>query len=211
MNIKLDNIGKRYRYEWIFRNIDFHFETGKAYAISGANGAGKSTFMQLLSGHLSPSKGVICYSNHQRDIEIGQLYQYLSFAAPYVELVEELTLSEMIDFHLQFKSLLCSKEALLDLLQFTKATRSKAVKYFSSGMQQRLKLALAICSDTALLLLDEPTVTLDAQAIDWFGTILQKYAYNKRRTIVIASNISTDFVKNSIAFDIGAYKKKPSS
>ena len=131
MNINLENIAKRYRYEWIFRNIDFQFEAGKAYAIAGSNGAGKSTFMQLLSGHLSPSRGVLRYSIKEQAIETGQLYQQLAFAAPYIELIEEFSLIEMIDFHLQFKRMLCSKEDLIDLLQFSKATRSKAVKYFS--------------------------------------------------------------------------------
>ena len=208
MNINLENIAKRYRYEWIFRNIDFQFEAGKAYAIAGSNGAGKSTFMQLLSGHLSPSRGVLRYSIKEQAIETGQLYQQLAFAAPYIELIEEFSLIEMIDFHLQFKRMLCSKEDLIDLLQFSKATRSKAVKYFSSGMQQRLKLALAICSDTSLLLLDEPTVTLDRQAIEWYASLMKGYAHHNQRTVIIASNVASDFLDQSIHFDISDYKKK---
>jgi len=207
MNIQLNNIGKRFRFEWIFKEVNEYFEAGKGYAIMGNNGSGKSTFMQLLSGHLSPSKGTIAYSNPQKKpVDITKVYQQLSFAAPYIELIEEFTLKEAIDFHWNFKPMLIGKKALVELLDYPKHTLKKEIKFFSSGMQQRLKLALAICSDTSLLLLDEPTITLDRQAIEWYLVLLKQYAYRPERLTIIASNVEEDFEGCTEQLNILDYK-----
>jgi len=208
MNITLNNIGKRYRFEWIFKNIDYQFEMGTGYAILGNNGSGKSTLMQVLSGHLSPSKGSLEFSDNNGVIDIGKAYKKISFTAPYIELIEEFTLEEAIDFHWKFKAMKCSKKGLIDRLQYPKSTRKKAIKFFSSGMQQRLKLALAICSETSLLLLDEPTITLDRNAVEWYVELLKEYAYSKDRLTIIASNVEEDFQGCTEQLDILNYKPK---
>ncbi len=206
MNISLDKLGKRYRFEWIFKNLSQELKMGTGYAILGSNGSGKSTLMQVLSGHLSPSKGKIIYTNQGTEIDKNLVYKQLSFAAPYIELIEEFTLRESIDFHWKFKKMLLPKQDLLALLEYPKSAYNKEVKYFSSGMQQRLKLALAICSDTSLLLLDEPTITLDSNAIDWYGRLLQKYAYAPNRLTIIASNVEEDFKGCTQQINILDYK-----
>ena len=61
MDIHLTQIAKRYRYDWIYRNLDYHFKSGHSYAILGPNGSGKSTLLRVLSGHLTPSKGEIIF------------------------------------------------------------------------------------------------------------------------------------------------------
>lgn len=208
MNIELKNIGKRYRFEWIFKELDYRFQMGMGYAILGNNGSGKSTLMQLLSGHLSPSKGKIKFSIGDKTIATDIAYQQLSFAAPYIELIEEFTLEEAIDFHWQFKAMNCTKKELLERLAYPKATRKKAIKFFSSGMQQRLKLALAICADTSLLLLDEPTITLDRAAVAWYLDLLKDYAYHPNRLTIIASNVEEDFQGCTERLNIVDYKKK---
>ena len=88
MDIQLSQIGKRYRYEWIFRNLDFHFQQGGTYAILGPNGSGKSTLMRVLSGHLTPSKGQIRFQNNGQDVPADEVYTYISYAAPYIEVIE---------------------------------------------------------------------------------------------------------------------------
>lgn len=192
MDIKLDNVAKRYRFEWIFRNINYEFRSGGSYAILGPNGAGKSTFLKILSGHLSPSKGTITFNQNGSSIEKDLIYQHISYAAPYIDLIEELTLVEAIEFHKKFKPFLNNMKAsdLEDLLQFSKS-RYKEVKYFSSGMKQRLKLVLSICSDTNILLLDEPTSNLDKQGINWYLDLINKFG--KDRLLIIASNVETDY------------------
>ncbi len=206
MDIKLDNVAKRYRFEWIFQNINYEFKTGGSYAVLGPNGAGKSTLLKILSGHLSPSKGAITFNKNGSVIEKDLIYQQVSYAAPYIDLIEELTLVEAIGFHKKFKPFLNNLQAkdLEDLLQFSKS-RHKEVKYFSSGMKQRLKLVLAICSATDVLLLDEPTTNLDKQGISWYLDLINEY--RKGRLLIIASNVETDFSFCENQLNIQDFKK----
>ena len=192
MKIELSQVGKRYRMEWIFRGISLRFEAGKQYAITGPNGSGKSTLLKILSGHLTPSKGKARYFLENKPLEIAAAYRHLSYAAPYIELIEELTLREALQFHLRFKPLRGGLDAndVLELLRFGKAG-NKAIRGFSSGMKQRLKLALAICSDTPLLLLDEPTTNLDKEGVAWYRQLIE--AYSAGRLLIVASNVDVDF------------------
>ncbi len=207
MQIRLENIGKRYHFEWIFKAVNLEFHAGQGYALTGNNGSGKSTLMQLLSGHLSPSKGQIHYSINREKIEVESVYKHLSYAAPYIEMLEEFTLLEAVDFHCQFKKLLLDKKAFIKRLDLPKSALKKEIKYFSSGMQQRLKLGLAICSDTSLLLLDEPTITLDQNAVNWYQDLLQEFGYNQNRLTIIASNVAEDFIGCQTQISVLDYKK----
>ncbi|MCH2082051.1 MAG: ABC transporter ATP-binding protein [Saprospiraceae bacterium] len=192
MNIKVDRLGKRFQREWIVRRFSYEFSAGQIYAVHGPNGSGKSTLLKMLSSHLSPSKGKISFFQAQKAIPVAEVYSHLAYAAPYIELIEELTLDEAIHFHLRFKNLLdgLSANDLIKILGF-ESSQHKQIRFFSSGMKQRLKLALAICSDTSLLLLDEPTTNFDKQGIQWYRQLLQKYT--RDRIVIIASNIALDF------------------
>ncbi|RMG81922.1 MAG: ATP-binding cassette domain-containing protein [Bacteroidetes bacterium] len=192
MHIQLDQVSKRYRFEWIFKNISHTFQQGQSYAISGPNGSGKSTLLKILSGHLTPSKGTLAFQNQSNRIDPDDIYRLISFCAPYIELIEELTLLEAIRFHQKFKPFQqnLSSADLLDLLALPKADH-KAIRHFSSGMKQRLKLLLAICAETPILLLDEPTSNLDRQGMDWYRNLIARFGDN--RLIVVASNIEEDY------------------
>ncbi|MEM9820808.1 MAG: ABC transporter ATP-binding protein [Bacteroidota bacterium] len=192
MEIALHKVSKRFRFEWIFKNIDYTFQTGQAYAILGSNGTGKSTLLKILSGHLTPSKGKIEFLVAGQKLDPDRVYQKISYAAPYIELIEELTLKEAIDFHRRFKTLLdgLDANALIELLGF-QSSIDKEIKYFSSGMKQRLKLVLAICSDCPILLLDEPTTNLDEEGMEWYHHLIKRFGH--QRLIIIASNLSSDY------------------
>jgi ABC-type multidrug transport system ATPase subunit len=192
MRIELEKVAKRFRREWIVRDISLVIESGKRYAIEGPNGSGKSTLLRMLSGHLTPSKGKIGFFSQGRALEVDQVYHHLSYAGPYIELIEELTLAEALRFHRRFQPFLPGMDdaAMLELLSLP-GTSSKLIRHFSSGMKQRLKLALAICSATSLLLLDEPTTNLDRQGMDWYLQLIDRFGAN--RTIVVASNVEVDF------------------
>ncbi len=187
MKITLENVGRRFNRDWIFKGINHAFNSGKAYAVLGPNGSGKSTLLQILNGSLSPSAGKINFSFNEAPVSIEEVYKHLSLAAPYLELIEEFSLKEMIDFHFKFKAYKAgmNDEAIIDLLALP-GSKNKQVKYFSSGMKQRLKLALAFCSDTPMLMLDEPTSNLDSQGVDWYLSLVQLYA--KDRLTIICSN-----------------------
>ena len=208
MELVLNNVGKRYRYDWIFRHLDFHFETGKKYAILGPNGSGKSTLLKVLSGHLSPSKGKIRFKHKDAEIRIDQVYHQLSYAAPYIDLIEEMTLEEAIKFHLKFKSMQngLNTKSIIELLDFSHS-RHKEIRFFSSGMKQRLKLVLAICSNTEFLLLDEPTTNLDKQGFDWYRSLIENYVTSVR-LVIVASNVEMDYAFCESSLNILDFKKK---
>lgn len=188
MTITLKNVGRRFNREWIFRQVNVRFEAGKKYAVLGPNGSGKSTFLQVITGNLTPSEGQVDYQYEGKRIEPERIYTSLSLAAPYLELVEEFTLLESIHFQSRFKPLQAgmNPEQLIALLGFGQYTR-KQIRYFSSGMKQRLKLALAVCADTPVLLLDEPTTNFDQQGIEWYEKLINSYS-GKDRLLIICSN-----------------------
>jgi ABC-type multidrug transport system ATPase subunit len=187
IQINLNNIGKRYNYEWIFRKINYQFTNEHNYVILGSNGSGKSTLLQVIAGNLMTSEGAIEFQNATSIIEADQLYQHISFAAPYLDLFEEFTLTESIDFQAKFKPFQneLTTNSIIELMQLEKA-KNKQLKYYSSGMKQRVRLALAILANTPLLLLDEPTSNLDKKAIDWYQELVSYFSLN--RLIIVASN-----------------------
>ena len=206
MIITLQNLGKRYRLEWVFRGIDYQFEQGIRYAIVGSNGSGKSTLMKTLSGHLSPSKGSVSFVKAGEKISVDEVYKQVSYAAPYIDLIEEFTLEEALVFHSKIKPLLpgLTPARIFDLLSLSRA-QQKEIRHFSSGMKQRLKLALAICSDTPILLLDEPSTNLDQQGIDWYMQLVKEYT--STRLTIIASNDPHDVAFCNAQLNVLNYKK----
>ncbi len=206
IKITLQNIGSRFNRDWIFRGIDHTFNYGESYAILGPNGSGKSTLLQVLNGSLTPSEGSINFFEGDKPIDTEKVFKQLSLAAPYLELIEEFTLTEMIDFHFKFKSYLpgMNNEAVSDLLNMP-ASKHKMIRYFSSGMKQRLKLALAFCADTSILMLDEPTSNLDNQGVDWYLSLIQQYA--KNRLTIVGSNQQHEYDFCTHQINITDYKK----
>ena len=205
MKINLEHIGRRFNREWIFRDVNYVFETGSSYAILGANGAGKSTILQVISGSLSSSEGVISYTKDGVLLNPEHVFEHLSMAAPYLELIEEFTLSELIDFHFQFKKYRTGLDRLqLIELMGLKRSEFKALKHFSSGMKQRVKLALAFCSETEMILLDEPASNLDQQGLEWYLSLVKEFSAD--RMLIICSNQLQEysFCKNQL--NVADYK-----
>lgn len=193
MKIKLKGVAKRFRLEWILRKVDLELHSGRSYAISGPNGSGKSTLLKILAGHLTPSRGTVTFwENDQVPMPRDQLYRHLCYAAPYVELIEEYTLREALNFHQGFKPFLdqMSSSDIIELLDFQKS-KNKNVRDFSSGMRQRLKLVLALCSEADFIILDEPTTNLDSQGVDWYRQLIDQY--KRDRLLIVASNVDVDF------------------
>ena len=192
LKITLTNTGRRFNRDWIFKGIDYTFTSGNSYAVLGPNGSGKSTLLQILNGSLSPSAGTVTFFQNEQPIDIEMVFKHITLAAPYLELIEEFSLQEVIDFHFQFKPYIAGmdKAGLIALLGM-QTSKNKLVKYFSSGMKQRLKLALAFCSDTAILMLDEPTSNLDAQGVEWYQELVKQYAGN--RLIIVGSNQEQEY------------------
>lgn len=201
MRILLQNIGKQYDYQWIFKNIDLEVSSGQKLALEGRNGAGKSTLLKIISGYLTPSKGEVQYFEDHVHISRDEVYKKISMAAPYIELFEDLSVKEIIQMQSKLRPFQDGMKAedIMEWCYLDKAS-GKLVRQLSSGMKQRLKLTLAILSKHDLLLLDEPGTNLDAQGLEWYHRSLDTFATSS--TLIIASNVESDFHKTEARFKI---------
>jgi len=208
MKISLINAGKRFNRDWIFRNINQEFISGTAYAITGPNGSGKSTLLQAIGGAIMMSEGKAQYAvgAQLKEIEVDNAFRYISIAAPYLELIEEMTLLEMLEFHAQFKPLL-SNTTIPEIITIIglKAAANKQIRFYSSGMKQRVKLAQAIFSDVPCVLLDEPCTNLDAVGIELYHQLIRDYGNN--RLIIVSSNDPQEYSFCKEMLSITDYKK----
>lgn len=212
MKITLNKAARRYNYEWIFRDLSFTFESGKSYAILGPNGSGKSTLLQIIAGSLSLSEGTIEYTGLSKKsisetiISKDEIFHHLSLCAPYLELPEEFTLKEILQFQSGFKPLIngFNDKAFIEIVGMKKE-ENKEVRFYSSGMKQRVKLALAVLADTDILLLDEPTTNLDETGVHWYLDMVNRFSEN--RLTIICSNQAREYEFCKEKVSILNYKK----
>jgi ABC-type multidrug transport system ATPase subunit len=220
MTISLSDAGKRFNREWIFRHFTYQFEPGQAYAIVGPNGSGKSTLLQALSGSMHINEGMIHYSGvdqdpgapssetqapRQQSMASEEFYKYVSICAPYLELVEEMTLKEFFNFHHGFKPFLpgMTIESIVAVLGLEKAIH-KQIRYYSSGMKQRVKLAQSILADVPVVLLDEPCTNLDSAGIGLYHELIRQYCM--QRLVVVSSNDEVEYKFCQKKINISDYK-----
>lgn len=139
-------------------------------------------------------------------LDPDSVFKHLSIAAPYLEVIEEMTAVEFLHFHHQFKSLLpgISVREIISEIGLEKAAH-KQIRYYSSGMKQRIKLAQAIFSDVPLLLLDEPCTNLDSSGYALYNHLIATYCTNK--TIVVSSNDPAEYAFCNETISIMDYKK----
>jgi ABC-type multidrug transport system ATPase subunit len=206
VTITLANTGKRYNREWIFRSVNYQFTAANACAIMGANGSGKSTFLQLIAGNYLCSEGNITYTLKGKTVAQEEIYRHLSYAAPYLELPEELTLAELLHFHTPFKPLLAGidHQAFATICEL--GLSGKPLKHYSSGMKQRVKLALALLCDTSLVLLDEPVSNLDKKSIAWYRNLVETYR-GERLFLVCSNQVQEEYFFCTQQLSIEDYKQ----
>lgn len=206
ITIRLTDAGKRFNREWIFRRLSYAFEQGQSYAIIGANGSGKSTLLQVIAGAMNPSEGLCSFDSSGNMIDGENIYQNIAIAAPYLELIEEMTAKEFLDFHQQFKPFQTgfTTTAILDTIGMQHAA-NKQIRYYSSGMKQRIKLAQAIFTDTPVLLLDEPCTNLDQQGYALYHQLIRDYCANK--LLIVCSNDVQEYDFCTHQLNIMQYKQ----
>jgi ABC-type multidrug transport system ATPase subunit len=205
MKIDLSQAGKRFNREWIFRNATIEFQQHISYAITGPNGSGKSTLLQCIAGMMQLSEGTIQYANDNSQLASEHVYKHVSFCAPYLELIEEMTLFEFLNFHSGFKDFIPGVDVkkIIGLLELEEAA-GKQIRYYSSGMKQRVKLAQAIFSNTVILLLDEPCSNLDVQGIELYHSLINDYC--KERLVIVSSNDEVEYNFTNKRINILNYK-----
>lgn len=104
MTITVEHLSKKFNREWIFKNLTYRFQTGVPVAVTGGNGSGKSTFLQVLSGFIPATEGTVQYEENGKLIPEVKHFEQLDICTPYVELIEEFTLIEFLTFHFKFKN-----------------------------------------------------------------------------------------------------------
>jgi ABC-type multidrug transport system ATPase subunit len=215
MRIKFSKAGKRFNREWIFRNADLEFQSPLSYAITGPNGSGKSTLLQCIGSMLQLSEGEIQFAKDNgptsakasagKQLANEEVYKQISFCAPYMDVIEEMTLQEFLEFHQQFKAFIdhFPTRRIIEEIGLQSAS-NKQIRYYSSGMKQRVKLAQAIFSDVAVVLLDEPCSSLDVKGIELYHTLIEKYC--KERLVIVCSNDEVEYSFTSKRISVLDYK-----
>ncbi|GAC1424923.1 MAG: ABC transporter ATP-binding protein [Chitinophagaceae bacterium] len=217
--ISLSDAGKRFNRDWIFRHFNYTFYSGNSYAIIGPNGSGKSTLLQAIGGAIGLSEGGMAVSGESGGVSQASdvrsqksengtenIYQYISIAAPYLEVIEEMTVTEFLQFHQTFKPLLpaLSIKEIIAVAGLETAA-GKQIRYYSSGMKQRVKLAQAVFSDVPVVLLDEPCTNLDSEGIALYQQLIHTYC--KDRLVIVSSNDETEYAFCGERINMTAYKK----
>lgn len=204
--ITVNDLAKRFNREWIFRRLSYRFEAGVTYAVTGPNGSGKSTLLQVLWGQIPQTSGTIQYIKNDAAIAIDESFRHISIATPYMDLIEEFTLEEMVRFHFQLKRLRDGL-TLNDVVErmYLEDAFDKQLMNFSSGMRQRLKLGLAFFTAADVYFLDEPGTNLDRRAFDWYKK--EFHDLPKDAAIFIASNDPAEYPESSAVLNIMDFKR----
>jgi ABC-type multidrug transport system ATPase subunit len=204
--IGLSDIGKKYK-RWIFRDVNLRLEDSQRHAVIGQNGSGKSTLLKIISGYTSPTQGRVDFLEDGKKLDGLSAPKKVSYAAPYIDLIEELTVIELANFHANFQPLHRDVSKIQDFLTTVQLSSHGdiAVGDLSSGLMQRLKVGLALLSITPVLLLDEPTSYLDLQGKAWFKEMLERYA--SKRLVIIASNEKEDVASCQHVIDIQEWQR----
>lgn len=200
-SIIIENVSKRFSRSTIFSKINYSFSTPSRYAITGPNGSGKSTLLKIIAGIVTPNTGNVLFTVKGESISVDSISRFMSICAPYLELPEELTLNELMDFHSAQRVLDISRNMLVEELQLD---AGKEIRLYSSGMKQRLKLALALHSNSSIVLLDEPTSNLDGTWTNWYLQKIQ--SLSKQCLVIISSNEKREYDFCEEVFSLESYK-----
>lgn len=204
MKILAEHVAKKFRQELVIKQFNYTFHSGNSYALTGPNGSGKSTLLKLLSQFSLPTSGHIHYHQQDAPISSDDAFQYVAFVAPYTDLIEEFSPSELIEF-LRKSTFLPNHFNIEAFEEFSelRTSRSKIIKNFSSGMRQKVKLSLAMASQRPILFLDEPTSNLDETAKAWFE---KKLKTQQEKLIILASNEPEEIKQCTHTLSILDYK-----
>jgi len=202
VEIVVKNISKQYEHI-LFENLSFFIQKNEPIAVLGKNGSGKSTLLKIIAGILQADTGCITYySKTMHLIKPDELYRHISFLSSYSELIEEFTLLQQLQFHQKFINPLpiLNLDKIIGLMHFENF-KNTLISKFSSGMKQKLKIALSLFYQRDILIFDEPCVNLDTQTIDWYNDMITEFT--KERILVIGSNNPSEYAycKKKIQLD----------
>jgi len=196
ISLKCENLDKSFLNKVVFKEVGFELLNGSSIAVTGRNGSGKSTLLKVIANLLIPNKGKVTLTNNDEKVASEKFHFYVGMIAPYINLYDELTALENLEFFFDLKcktnGSIERKDYLKELLNRVNlySRRNDEVKNFSSGMKQRMKLAFAIINDPPVLIMDEPRTNLDTEGID----LIYRTAEEKRKNgiLILATNEPED-------------------
>lgn len=204
VTVTADGLGRKFGREWIFRRFSYRFEAGGKYAITGHNGSGKTTLLRLLTQAIPATEGQVQYLHGDTPVPDGEVHPLVHLSGPYTELIEEFTLAELIAFYQRLKGLECTPAQLVEHLQLAHGLH-KPIKFFSSGMKQKVKLGFAFFGKNQIICLDEPTANLDAANSQWYQQFVTQITYPK--ILIISSNHPAEYACCQDVIPIASYKE----
>ena len=192
MTIEIKNLFKDYKNFQAVKNLNFKFETGEIIGLLGPNGCGKTTTIGMILGLIKPTSGEVLISGKNIENEKNRIevLEKMNFISPYVELPKKLTVKENLIVYgkmYEVKNLSKKIEKLMSELNLTDFKNRKTGE-LSSGQKNRVSLAKSLINNPKILLLDEPTASLDPDTGDYIRTYIEEYAFNNKTTILLASH-----------------------
>ena len=188
--IKITNLTKQYKNALAVKGINFEINKGKIMGLLGPNGCGKSTTIGMMLGLIKPTSGSVTINGLNIENNRTNLLEKMNFISPYVELPKKLTVEENLKVYGKMYGVKNLKEKIFELMEKLNLIDFKKRKTgeLSSGQKNRVSLAKALINDPEILLLDEPTASLDPDVGDYIRTFIKDFASNKKTTILLASH-----------------------
>ena len=192
MTIEIKNLSKQYKNILAVKNINFKINKGSIVGLLGPNGCGKTTTIGMMLGLIKPTSGTVFINNQNIENENirTKILEKVNFISPYVELPKKLTVEENLKVYGKLYGVKNLNEKILDLMKQLNLLDFKKRKTgeLSSGQKNRVALAKALINDPEILLLDEPTASLDPDVGDYIRTYIENFASEKGTTILLASH-----------------------
>ena len=188
--IEINNLTKQFKNALAVKNISFKINKGKIIGLLGPNGSGKTTTIGMMLGLIKPTSGTVVINHKNIENHRTSLLEKMNFISPYVELPKKLTVEENLKVYGRLYGVKNLKEKISSLMEKLNLTefRSRKTGELSSGQKNRVSLAKALINDPEILLLDEPTASLDPDVGDYVRSVIEDYASNKGSTILLASH-----------------------
>ena len=188
--IEINNLSKQYRNTLAVKNINFKINKGAIIGLLGPNGCGKSTTIGMILGLIKPTSGTVVINGQNIENNRTSLLEKMNFISPYAELPKKLTVEENLKVYGRLYGVKNLKDKIYNLMKKLNLTQfiTRKTGELSSGQKNRVSLAKALINDPEILLLDEPTASLDPDVGDYIRKIIEDFAANKGTTILLASH-----------------------